>query len=114
MDLPDLRIEGDKEAKAITALWRGVLMQQICDAKSRRSKPEDIYNSNQAKFWLFEGGRDFEMVCDLAGYDAQKIRNNCINALSRGWLRDGEKKQKTRLQRKLEQLQKEDELHEWQ
>jgi hypothetical protein len=74
------------DIRAIQALWRAVLVQQVMDAKSRSSKPEAFYNRNQATHWLFEDQRDFRMVCDMADLDPDRVRHQLRHARERGFL----------------------------
>lgn len=70
------------------ALFRAILIQQVVDAKSRRTKQEYDYLRTAANHWLFDNRADFQMVCDLAGWDPDVMREKLMKARDRDFLRD--------------------------
>lgn len=64
-------------ARCEKALWKAVITQALMDAQSRSSKAEDQYHKHEARRWLTSNGKDFRMVCLLAGEDPDYIRG-CV------------------------------------
>lgn len=52
-------------------LWKGVILQAIHDARNG-SEGEKV----AAMSWFLEPSADFNMVCDLAGWDKEIINDN--------------------------------------
>ena len=42
-------------------------------------------DQSQARRWLLSGSRDFNLICDLAGYDPEYIRGNAKKLERAGW-----------------------------
>ncbi len=63
-------------ARPFYALWRAVLLQSIQDTYSRSNKAHDVVAKAQALAWF--NGRDFGMVCDMAGYDPHVVRQKVL------------------------------------
>ena len=61
-------------------LWVAVLTSALTDALS-------IGNASMmvtARRWFRVGGKNFEMVCELANFDARFVRQKVLSALDRG------------------------------
>jgi hypothetical protein len=65
-------------------LWRAVITQALMDAASRSRKSEARRAAEDARHWLLSNSRDFEAVCDHAGYDPDYVRIRARQALERG------------------------------
>ena len=91
-DLPDIEgiqsptpiPEGDEDL--CRALWLGVIVQAVNDAKSKRSR--SCYQKDRACAlrWIMgtgeDEGKDFKKVCGLAGVDPIKLRRIIDQALA--------------------------------
>lgn len=66
-------------------VWRAVITQALMDAASRSRKSEAKRTRNDALQWLLSDSRDFEAVCDNAGFDPGYIRRRAKEALARGF-----------------------------
>ena len=57
-------------------LWRAVIIQAILDASHVASAPpnEVLKIKRDARTFLFRGGKDFETVCDMAGFHPETVR----------------------------------------
>lgn len=72
--------DGDEEL--CRALWLGVILQAILDAKGRFG---NIVTRSQARIWLEareDSQSDFAAVCSLAGVDFEKTRKRCMELLN--------------------------------
>lgn len=59
------------------ALFQAVIIRAIVDAKGSSASEGPSAESlaqQQARSWLSGGGRDFKMVCSLAGIEASNVR----------------------------------------
>ncbi len=70
--------KGDK------ALWRAVIGQALDDAsrplsKVRHKRMEQL----RAREWFTQPNRDFEQVCALADWDADRIRSHALPLIER-------------------------------
>lgn len=65
-------------------LWRAVITQALVDAASKSRKSEAKRSRNDALTWLLGNDRDFEAVCDHAGFDPSYVRRRAKEALARG------------------------------
>jgi hypothetical protein len=65
-------------------LWRAVITQALMDAASQSKKPEAKRSRRDALNWLLSNTRDFEAVCDNAGFDPGYVRRRAKEALLRG------------------------------
>jgi hypothetical protein len=66
---------------AATHLWRRVIAQAIADAAGDGSgydPGEREAGEADALAWLERGGLDFSLVCDLAGLDADAVREAAL------------------------------------
>ena len=82
---PDVaELEHDTDPR--TALWRAVFAQAIMDAKSKSNKQEYEYIRHTALHWLLEEKSDFSMVCELAGFDPEHMRQRIRTAHTRGFV----------------------------
>ena len=65
-------------------LWRAVLHRAILDAFALPGRGgSTVRETIEAQEWLTGGGKDFALVCELAGIDAEMI-----NARAKGWDRE--------------------------
>lgn len=65
-------------------LWRAVITQALMDAASQSKKSEAKRSRRDALEWLLSNSRDFEAVCDNAGFDPGYVRRRAKEALLRG------------------------------
>jgi hypothetical protein len=65
-------------------LWRAVITQALMDAASQSRKSEAKRSRRDALEWLLSNSRDFEAVCDNAGFDPGYVRRRAKEALLRG------------------------------
>jgi hypothetical protein len=65
-------------------LWRAVITQALVDAASQSRKSDARRTRDDALRWLLSDSRDFEAVCDNAGFDPGYIRRRAKEALARG------------------------------
>ena len=65
-------------------LWRAVITQALMDAASQSKKSEAKRSRRDALEWLLSNSRDFEAVCDNAGFDPSYVRRRAKEALLRG------------------------------
>ncbi len=66
------------------SIWRAVITQALMDAASQSRKSEARRSRSDALNWLLSDSRDFEVVCDNAGFDPGYIRRRAREALARG------------------------------
>lgn len=66
-------------------LWRAVITQALMDAASHSRKSEAKRSRSDALAWLLSGSRDFEAVCDNAGFEPGYVRQRAQEALRRGF-----------------------------
>ena len=64
-------------------LWRAVITQALMDAASQSRKLEARRTRDAALNWLLSNDRDFESVCDNAGFDPGYVRRRAKEALAR-------------------------------
>lgn len=65
-------------------LWRAVITQALLDAASSSRKSDIRRARHDAIAWLLTDSRDFEAVCDHAGFDPDYVRTRARQALARG------------------------------
>ncbi len=65
-------------------LWRAVITQALLDAVTRSQKSDARRTRETARNWLLSETRDFEIVCDNAGFDPGYVRRRAREALLRG------------------------------
>ena len=75
--------EAAAEIRALHALWRAVITQQLMDAASNSAKMEARYNKSQARHWLSGRTDDFHTVCDFANLAPDYVRHRASRALER-------------------------------
>lgn len=78
------RIEGSY-ADHEPDLWRAVITQALMDAACHSRKLEARRTREDALSWLLSDSRDFESVCDNAGFDPGYVRKRAREALARGF-----------------------------
>ncbi|MDX2095181.1 MAG: hypothetical protein SFW64_04500 [Alphaproteobacteria bacterium] len=66
------------------SIWRAVITQALMDAASQSRKSEARRSRSDALNWLLSDSRDFEAVCDNAGFDPGYVRRRAKEALARG------------------------------
>lgn len=72
-----VRIETERDVDnwiGTKRVWLAVLVQHIMDAKSVSKKASKQRERTEARDWLFHSKHDFELVCEMAGYDAVYVR----------------------------------------
>lgn len=65
-------------------LWQRVIHQLLIDAQGKAGgiKGEEKLNVQHCAIrWFIKGGRDFHMVCDLAGINPKWVRENAMKLL---------------------------------
>lgn len=60
-------------------LWLTVLLHGVKEALELASGLEATHDRRQADSWVRNGGKDFRLVCYLAGMDPSFIRSNYLN-----------------------------------
>lgn len=74
-----------QECSDIRTLWLNVLIRGLDDASGRLDGGNMAWNGvneKRAKEWI--GSKDFHMVCDLAGMDADMIESGYRRGMFRG------------------------------
>jgi hypothetical protein len=67
------------EASPERRLWQQVILQAVRDAESISSKRISAtgetggYGARKAREWIVDCGRDFRLVCAMAGWDADFV-----------------------------------------
>lgn len=59
-------------------LWRRVILQAVRDALVLKLPPKDPSVKaarREARAWIERGGKDFQEVCTLAGYNPDRVRD---------------------------------------
>lgn len=78
-------------------LWHAVILQAIEDATVKQSTSKSTNHLRfSAQDWFYQGGFDFQRVCELAGLEAEQVQwaaLDCITRPDTGW-----KKRKRRQQ----------------
>lgn len=67
---------GPSEEDACRDLWQHVILQALMDAthpNKDSTNPDDRRARREAPAWISDCGKNFRMVCDLAGWDADFI-----------------------------------------
>ncbi len=64
-------------------LWRAVITQALMDASNDSRKSEARRSRDDALKWLLNNDRDFEVVCDNAGFEPGYVRKRAKEALAR-------------------------------
>ena len=59
-------------------LWAAVLSLAIEDAQSVGTSRQAQANRADAVRWFCEGGKDFQLVCTLAGVDPEAVRDRVM------------------------------------
>jgi hypothetical protein len=73
------------------AMWCAVLSMAVTDAtgtiraKNANARKEAARLRNEARDWLLRDSRDFRLVCALAGFDAEAIRDAAFKLARRDW-----------------------------
>ena len=62
-------------------LWQAVVNAALHDATNTAWR-EELYQK-QAIRWFRDGGKDFKMVCDMAGYDYRYIQHKFERLMER-------------------------------
>lgn len=57
------------------SLWRAVLAQAVADAYYEGESISGLDGRDLAREWFRFGGRDFRLVCDLAGFDPDAVQH---------------------------------------
>lgn len=89
----DINVQGE------LALWRAIITQALMDASSHSAKPEAQSDKHDAIMWLTHNTKDFTIVCDHAGLDADYVRRMTKRALLLDckWRADPGKGKRTRI-----------------
>ena len=71
----------------ITKLASAKILQAILDIRPKRSstKKEYKFNRDQAEYWIFGVGTDFEFWCDCAGRSVCSVRNIAKVVMKEGY-----------------------------
>ena len=86
-----MSVRNDFQPDAETKLWQAVVYQALRDATFTSEAKEAKLNQRRADAWLRNGGADFRMVCDLAGFDPPFIRDAYLSGrIDAELLRGGE------------------------
>lgn len=56
------------------ALWRAVILQAFMDSVSNCQRTESKIAKHSARDWLTGMGKDFKLVCSMAGYNATYVK----------------------------------------
>ena len=59
-------------------LWQAVLLRAVRDALGDHEAREP-HAQRDAEAWIRGGGRDFRLVCDMAGFDPAHIREAFVS-----------------------------------
>jgi len=80
------------------ALWRAVIMQALSDAGSQSAKRETKFHRAQATAWFSKRNPDFQLVCSLAGLEANYVFERAHKAIRGGckWRKDPNAGQKNK------------------
>ena len=80
------------------ALWRGVIMQALTDAGSKSKKAEAKFHRAQAIAWFSKRNPDFQLVCSLAGMEADYVFEKAHKAIRQDckWRKDPSASQKNK------------------
>ncbi len=87
-------------------LWRVVIHRAIVDAFALPGRGgSTVRETIEAQDWLTGGGKDFALVCELAGTDAEMINTWALEMGREGWPRHRYEEWKTII-REMEQGKK--------
>ena len=82
------------EKNPYRSLYVAVIVQALLDV----SKPENKYESsesqeirNDAHSWFFCSSKDFETICDYAGFEPIKIRKFALKVINSGESEDAKR-----------------------
>jgi hypothetical protein len=70
------------EDSRYTHLWQAVIRQQFADLKNKNRKEDGQILRAQAQLWLLEDRRDFPVVCELAGWHPDRVREYAQNVVA--------------------------------
>lgn len=65
-------------ADAERQLWGAVIWRAVSDAVWPGVGAEARFHRDQAREWFRFGGKDFRLVCELAGFDPDFIRDRVL------------------------------------
>jgi hypothetical protein len=80
----------ENEVSAARSVWKSVIGQALLDASCQSKQAKKIRAKIRALQWLREKSTDFDMVCELAGWNPSVIRKKINIALRNGckWRQD--------------------------
>ena len=64
------------------SLWQAVIRQQFADMANQNHKEDSEILRSQARHWLLNDRRDFNMVCELAGLHPERVRASAQNVVA--------------------------------
>lgn len=66
-------------------LWRCVVAQAATDAVSTSNEREVKRERENARRWLTSNSKDFRLVCTMADYEPERIREYALTLAAQGW-----------------------------
>lgn len=66
------------------SFYRAIILQAFADLTNNSPKVELTLAREEAKRWLLNNSKDFNFICDAAGYSPDYVRNKAIEVLTTG------------------------------
>jgi hypothetical protein len=67
------------------SLWVAVVLQMVLDARNLKKTHDAKVLRAAALEWIFNSNREFYTVCELAGFNPERVREDVIKAQARGF-----------------------------